>query len=263
MASLVLSRSPLPQHYIDVLESTAEQFDYEVLISPSRAPTHEVFSRIMAVTTREELDRYTSRAELYLDLTPSTDDRPYFFSQVPFNKPMQIIRLVRDTHPVGVAKGNLIAAATLAIILLVSVVLVVATIVIPLRPAIRHVGNRTALSGTAYFLLLGFGFMSVEIGLLQRMSVFLGHPMYSLSVVLFSLIFMTGIGSFVSDRLPFDRRMFTVWSLLVGGYILALSIGLSTLSLAFNTSELPGRIACSRGASPSSRVSPGGSPRPW
>ena len=45
-----------------------------------------------------------------------------------------------------------------------------------------------------YFALIGIGFMAVEIALLQRMSVFLGHPVYSLSVSLFTLILATGVG---------------------------------------------------------------------
>ena len=69
------------------------------------------------------------------------------------------------------------------------------------REAIRAEDRRRTL----YFGLIGIGFMMVEIGLLQRISVFLGHPVYALSVVLFSLILSTGIGSLVSERFPLDR----------------------------------------------------------
>jgi hypothetical protein len=48
--------------------------------------------------------------------------------------------------------------------------------------------------------------MFVEIALIQRLSVFLGHPMYALGVLLFTIIASAGVGSFVSDRLPLDRR---------------------------------------------------------
>ena len=103
------------------------------------------------------------------------------------------------------------------ILFLISTVLVLATIVVPLRPAIRDVGRRLAWGGTAYFSLIGMGFMMVEIGLLQRMSVFLGHPIYALSFVLFSIILTTGIGSMVSDRVPLDRpRKLFAWATAVG-----------------------------------------------
>ena len=50
-----------------------------------------------------------------------------------------------------------------------------------------------------YFAAIGFGFMLVEISQLQRLTIFLGHPAYSLSVVLFSLLVSSGVGQ------PFHR----------------------------------------------------------
>ena len=106
----------------------------------------------------------------------------------------------------GVRAGNLVATATLLILFFVSFVLVVGSIVIPLRSAVKDVGQRLVLGGTIYFLLIGVAFITVEIALLQRMSVFLGHPVYSLSISLFTLILATGVGSLLSDQLMLDSR---------------------------------------------------------
>jgi hypothetical protein len=46
-----------------------------------------------------------------------------------------------------------------------------------------------------FFAAIGFGFMLVEISQVQRLTIFLGHPVYSLSVVLFSLLLSSGAGS--------------------------------------------------------------------
>lgn len=81
--------------------------------------------------------------------------------------------------------------------------------------------------------------MMIEIGLLQRMSVFLGHPVYSLSVLLFTLIFVTGLGSLVSDILPLDSRpRFLIWALLTAAYVAALPQWLSSVFLAFDSASL-------------------------
>ena len=61
-------------------------------------------------------------------------------------------------------------------------------------------------AGTAYFALIGTGFMLAEISLLQYFGVFLGHPIYAMGVCLFSLILSTGIGSLVSDRMPLSTN---------------------------------------------------------
>jgi len=48
--------------------------------------------------------------------------------------------------------------------------------------------------------------MLVEIGLMQHLSVFLGHPAYALGILLFSIIASTGCGSYWSEKLPLDRK---------------------------------------------------------
>jgi hypothetical protein len=243
IATLVLSVSPFSDAYLEALEDAAAHYEYRVLIGPHSEPASEVLRNIMEAvgpSGREGLIRYTS--SLVLDLTPPTDDRPFFFNQLRFQKPLDAIKLIMTgaagAH-LGVVGGNLIAALTLVTILAISVVLVLATIVVPLRSAIRDVGTTLATAGTAYFLLIGVGFMAVEIGLLQRLSVFLGHPIYSLSVVLFSLILAMGIGSLASDRwLLNSRAKFAIWALLIGGYIATMPLWLSSVLHDFSSAGL-------------------------
>ncbi|MDR7558650.1 MAG: hypothetical protein QN141_09180, partial [Armatimonadota bacterium] len=52
-----------------------------------------------------------------------------------------------------------------------------------------------------YFLLLGAGYLFVEIPLMQQGILLLGHPTYAVSVVLFGLLTASGIGSAQSGRL--------------------------------------------------------------
>jgi hypothetical protein len=123
-------------------------------------------------------------------------------------------------------------------------VLVAVTIVLPLHPAIRQVGRPLVVGGTAYFALLGFGFMCVEMGLLQRCSMFLGHPVYSLSVVLFSLILSTGLGSWLSEVWKLDSRArFLAWSLPLAAYLASLPFWLATTFESFETAQVLARCA--------------------
>ncbi|MDX1387638.1 MAG: hypothetical protein R3344_00500, partial [Acidobacteriota bacterium] len=91
-------------------------------------------------------------------------------------------------------------------------VLAAATIVLPLWIKRRQQGRagtprRISWSGVAYFSLIGAGFMFFEIALIQRLSVFLGHPVYALGVLLFTLIASAGLGSLVSERLPLSAEL--------------------------------------------------------
>ena len=60
-------------------------------------------------------------------------------------------------------------------------------------------------SPAAYFALIGVAFMFVEISMMQRFVLFLGHPGYSIPVVLGSLLVFAGVGSYASSKLPFRR----------------------------------------------------------
>lgn len=57
---------------------------------------------------------------------------------------------------------------------------------------------RAQYSLLIYFAAIGMGFMFIEISQMQRLTIFLGHPVYGLSVVLFTLLLSCGIGSFLS-----------------------------------------------------------------
>ncbi|HLJ20805.1 MAG TPA: hypothetical protein VKU84_11435 [Stellaceae bacterium] len=237
IATLIVSRSPLSPPDVERLSTVADEMQYQILLSPDRPPASPVLGKILASRTIADLRDYTSG--LALDLTPPTDERPFFFNQLPLFNPWRTIELAQHNRSVGAASGNIVATTTLILLFLMSLLLVSRTIVYPLRPAIGDVGRRLALGGTAYFLLIGVGFMCAEIGLLQRMSVFLGHPIYSLSIVLFSLISATGIGSLMSDRLPLATRgRFVGWSLITAGYLFVLPFWLPPVLHDFGSATL-------------------------
>jgi hypothetical protein len=58
------------------------------------------------------------------------------------------------------------------------------------------------LAWLAFFGTLGAGFMLVEVAVLQRFVLLLGHPVYSLTVTLFSLLLGAGFGAALSRRFP-------------------------------------------------------------
>jgi hypothetical protein len=88
-----------------------------------------------------------------------------------------------------------------------------------------------------YFALLGLGYLCVEIPLLQRFILFLGHPAYAMATVLFALLLFSGLGSLISRRVPL-RLVLLLLPALVGGYALGLPV-LFGLTLA---APLEGRL---------------------
>lgn len=66
----------------------------------------------------------------------------------------------------------------------------------------RRQRKKEIWSFSGYFAIIGISFMLIEIYLIQRFQLYLGHPTYSLSVVLFTLLLGGGIGSLITSYLP-------------------------------------------------------------
>ena len=141
------------------------------------------------------------------------------------------------------------ATSVLILILIISIVAVVATILVPLRSAARECSRSLAVAGSLYFSLIGLGFMLGEIALLQYFSVYLGHPVYSLGVCLFSLILASGLGSLASDWLKLNSRgKLLVWGCMVVLYLVVMERVLPSIFQSTTNRERLVRIGISLAA---------------
>ncbi len=68
------------------------------------------------------------------------------------------------------------------------------------RPARRPATPYAA--SIVYFASLGFGFISLELALLQNLTLLLGHPIFTLAILLFTLLAAGGLGSAISTFVP-------------------------------------------------------------
>jgi hypothetical protein len=230
LSTLIVGRAPFSPEELARLHAACDELGFTVLASPSVAPTSEVLKGIMQA---RDLAALAALPALYhIDVSPPTDARPFFFNQLRFTDPLAMMEASRASP--GVLSGNLAATLTLAIIIALSTILVVLTIVVPALPAARHLPARMIVSGTGYFLLIGLGFMLVEIGVIMRLSIFLGHPVYGLAVGLFGIILATGAGSLVSDRLPLTTPARALaWCGLTVLYLALLPLWLPAATQAF------------------------------
>jgi SAM-dependent methyltransferase len=126
-------------------------------------------------------------ASLPENISPSTDDNPFFFYTARFGdlvgKPLSTL-----------SNKNAGITMTLALI----VISLCACVYYIVGPFVRLAG-RMPLSvltpPVVYFCAIGMGFMLIEISQMQRLMVFLGHPVYGLGVVLFTVLLFSGVGS--------------------------------------------------------------------
>jgi hypothetical protein len=203
VVTAVLSRQPLSDADVALLRRVAEEKGFTILVAPG-LPVHDpMLMRVVNAASRSELDHVTLTT--VADNRPPTDDRPYFFNVLPIEAAWREIEPVIN---MGSIEGNQLATRTLGLAFVSSLVLVLFAIIAPLLLRARPRGEtkRAGLyAGIAYFTLIGAGFMLAEVALLQRLSLMLGDPNFSLIVVLSSLVAATGLGSLISDKLPLTR----------------------------------------------------------
>ncbi len=219
IVTLVLSKDPFTETQLAALEKRCKDMSFNVLISPHKDAKGTEFASILNATSHAELDKM-SEISVY-DISPPTDWRPFFFNQVKLTNVRQVLSLAAGDAPSAIV-GHAHALANLYIIMLFSALMVVFAIVYPLRSELKA-KNKFITAGTAWFVLIGLGFMLLEMSLMQRMSVYLGHPAYGLSIVLFSLVLSTGIGSMLCDQMPLE----TLRSRMLWGVCTAAAIGCS------------------------------------
>jgi hypothetical protein len=241
IATLVLSKSPFTEEQLRTLNGVVLDLGFRVLLAPNQPPESQLLAAITESHDLIALDRAADAP--YLDLRVPTDDRPFFFNQLRFS---DIPKVILGHLGFGVIAGNLLASVDLIVILFISIVAVIATILVPLRGAARECSGALIVFGSLYFSLIGMGFMLTEIALLQRFSVYLGHPIYSLGVCLFSLILASGLGSLASEQLKLDAcGKLLAWGSTVVVYLVVLEQSLPEVLQSTTNRERLVRIAIS------------------
>jgi spermidine synthase len=241
LATLIVSAAPFSTDELARLRARTDELGFRVLVSPDAPDATPILRQIIDADS-QAMDGLSHMN--HLDLTVPTDDRPFFFNQLILTDP-DSIRLALKSRA-GVITGNLLANITVAIIIVASFLLVVFAMVVPALPSVRQTSTRLARLGTLYFALIGFGFMFIEIGLIQRLSVFLGHPVYGLAIGLFGIILSTGLGSLISERVVLDTgpRVLT-WAGLLCFYVMLMSLWFPALVYTFEGQELVVRVLIS------------------
>jgi len=138
-------------------------------------------------------DPYAFARQYAYNVAPVNDNAPFFFFTL---KPSQI--LGHENLRAGVDWKVNLGVLVLLLVLVISLVAVVAFLILPLA---LHIGRmRQSPFSLLYFVAVGLGYIMVEIAFIQRFVLFLGHPTYALTVVIFLLMLSSGAGSLCSRR---------------------------------------------------------------
>ncbi len=247
VATLLVAKQPFSPADIDLVQSEAVRMGFNMILTPRKVPAHPVLRQLVEQRTRAAMWHWAENQKL--DITPPTDERPFFFSML---KPSTWFTDRASVDQMDLSfLGNLQATQTLVYATIVSVFLTILTVAFPMglrRDALPPLARADIVAASSYFALIGLGFMYVEMGLLSRLNVFLGRPTLALAVLLAGIILFTGIGSLLSDRISFAQaKLATLYPLLPAALILIATAILPWLMHTFEGADTATRIAVSLG----------------
>jgi hypothetical protein len=235
-ATFLFKKSPFTAEEVQRVETIAAQSRYEILYTPATRPAN-AFTRLI-----EAPDPSVVWNGFPTNIAPPRDNSPFFFNSI---RPGVVFKGITGSEEWR--KSNL-GTFVLFALLLITGGLVLLFILGPLLIARRRdlaTSTGRKFGYLLYFACLGAGFIIVEVAMVQKFILFLGHPVYALAVVLFSLLLFSGVGSGLSGRFATAGLHRTLQAVLIG-LVAVIVVYIALLPAVFYNLvqlPLPARIA--------------------
>ena len=189
IATFIMKKNNFTSNEVNVIKDACNKLGFEIVYIPGLSNDESFKNLIYA----NNLDNFFE--SFPIDISPPTDDRPFFFHM------MKMSNFYKLNFSQGMMSMNLraitILGSLLIIVTILSIVFIFGPLLIYQRKELKNLKRKIAL--LLYFACLGIGFMMIEISFIQRFILFLGHPLYSFSVFLFSLLLFSSFGSFSTE----------------------------------------------------------------
>jgi spermidine synthase len=195
--TILICRSPLQDSDIDLARRLAAEQQMELVYAPSEKDATQAQGNAFAeLLTADDANAFY---ETYpFDVSPVSDNRPFFFYTV---QPRELWAML-SRFGTGSADYNINRALpTLFALFAVSLLATALVALVPLLLSTQLPRGPRLKGFLLYFACIGAGYILVQIAAIQRFVLLLGQPTYSLTVIVFSMLVCSGLGSFFSSRI--------------------------------------------------------------
>ncbi len=212
--TILISRNPFTPADLATLRASAQIAGMQVIYYPgtnSQTPFRQLL-------VSRNLNRFYNAYPF--DVRPVSDDRPFFFYTVQAADVWTFMRNAsRATEDYKINKALPVLFGLVAVSIIATFVILALPPVVLRHSLPRSPGSIRAL---LFFLFIGAGYILIQVALIQKFVLFLGHPTYALTVIIFSMLLSSGCGSFASRRLVRGDmgRLIRVLMLIVAGIFL-------------------------------------------
>jgi len=191
--TVLISRKPFSPADIARAQEAMRDGSLEAVYYPGLEIKNPFHDLLLSLNPEQYQRSYT------FDITPVSDNRPFFFYSVQPRDLWDFLKhAAQDAADYKINKAVPLLFSLLAISIVATVLIMVAP---PLVLGTRLPAQRGVRGFLLYFLFIGTGYILIEVGLIQKFVLFLGHPTYALAVVVFSMLVSSGLGSNFSRHL--------------------------------------------------------------
>jgi len=190
--TVLISRKPFTAEDITRAESIIATSRFQRIYLPGDGPKNQ-FGQALSV---QNIDAWL--AAYPFDVTAVSDNRPFFFYTV---QPRDLWNFLTSMNKESA--DYKINRAVPMLFSLIGVSLLATIIILSLPPLVlgtRLPREKGVLKFLMYFLCIGVGYILIQVALIQKFVLFLGHPTYALTVIIFSMLVASGCGSYLSGK---------------------------------------------------------------
>ncbi|MFN3241598.1 MAG: hypothetical protein ACE37K_08820 [Planctomycetota bacterium] len=192
LTTLMVRKGAFPSEELQRFDAFVAESGHRVLYAPGRDQLDNVVAKFV-----REGDKQAFIDGFEWNISPTTDDQPYFFNFTRWDAPEKLQDEAID-EGVELNQGS---PKFLFYQLGFSAVVALLLIVGPLLFRLGAVRGAHPVRFLTYFSGIGVGFIFLEIAIMQKLTLLLGQPLYSIVVTLFSILIFSGLGSFLSGPL--------------------------------------------------------------
>jgi hypothetical protein len=234
--TVIISRKPFtPADLAKVHETTTTSF--ETIYAPD-TPGSTAFSQLLLA---RDMNKFYDGYQF--NVRPVPDDRPFFFYTVQARDVWSFFGSFN--HDSANFNVNLALPAMFVLLAVSALATLITLLLPPVLLGARLPRERGVTLFLSYFLLLGAGYTIIQVGLIQKLILLLGHPTYALIIVVFSMLLSSGLGSFASRRiLNRDERRLRYVPLGVAAAVALLAMLVTPASSALAAAPAFVRVLC-------------------
>jgi hypothetical protein len=220
LMTTIIRKGEFTEQEVSQLEAFCDEGGIEPVYLPGRKLGTVVEEFVRADNKQVFIDQFPR------NIRPTTDNMPYFFNFTRWDNLFESRKYLRDIT--SVSQGNpFFLFLQLGISSLMALILILLPIIFFRRNGVeRHHLGRFVV----FFAGLGLGFIWIEMAMIQKLTLFLGHPLYSITVTLFAMLVFTGAGSLIS-RDWFGGPGPKIWLVPAGIAVLVMAIIVGANSL--------------------------------